>query len=249
MSSLLIDNRKIIDGIVATSGVNTNVWYQREQNDSFTINGAYIGAESVFDWVLTKTTNSRTIKAGVQKLSNSRRMVNISFDTSFPDNNYYLYYLSNNNVNIRTVEKKSSNFTIASSWDIGEEVTWLAIHREFASKTGINNPGTIFAGQRGLTGETPSVTGDTLNIEDPDQSNLNTWYNGEYIIQPNEEDDFITQLPNLEEYSIILTADININTYWIEKAADRFKIGSSYDQSCIIDYLMIKKGIDWWNEF
>jgi hypothetical protein len=138
---------------------------------------------------------------------------------------------------------------MAGSWNVGEEVTWLAFHQEFAVKTGVNNPGTIFAGQRTLSGETPSASGDTLNINDDDQANLNTWYNGEYIIKPDATIDQFTQLPDLEEYSIILTSDTNINTFWIEKASDRFKIGSSYDESCIIDYLMIKKGIDWWNEF
>jgi len=251
MSSQLIDNRKIIDGVVATPGTNTNTWYTRELNGSFSVNGSFNGAEAVFDWVLNKTSDSKFIKAGVVKMSSSKKSLQVQFDTSFPDNNYYVFFLQNSNVSSWWLEKKVNRFVIAGSWELGQEVSWLAIHRDFARKTGIQNPGTIFAGSRTMDGLTPDISGAaTLDITDDEHSNLNSWYNNEYIIEPTTGiPDNFQQLPNLEEYSIILSTNNNINTYWVEKANDRFKIATSFDQACIIDYLMIKKGIDWWNEF
>jgi len=252
MSSQLIDNRKIVDGVVATPGTNTNTWYTREVNGSFSINGSFNGAEAVFDWVLNKTSDSKLIKAGVVRLASSKKSLQIEFDTSFPDNNYYLFFLQNTNVSSYWLEKKVSRAVIAGSWELGDEVSWLAIHRDFARKTGIQNPGTIFSGQRRMDNTTPDLGSATeLDITNDAHSNLASWYDSEFIIQPSTSNlsDGFQQLPNLEEYSIILSSNNNINTYWVEKANDRFKIATSFDQACIIDYLMIKKGIDWWNEF
>lgn len=249
MSTRLIDNRKIVDGVVATAGVNTNLWYTREPNGSFTINGALNGAEDVFDWVLNKTSDSRIIKAGVVKIASDKKTLQIKFDTTFPSDRYYVYFLQSNNVNSYVLEKRVDQFVIQGSWELGEEVSWLAIHRDFARTTGPSTPGTIFAGQRRLTGAVPSISGDCLDIENDEHSNLTNWYEREYIIQPDMDIDGHIMTPNLEEYSIILSTNSNINIFWVEKAADRFKIATSFANSCIIDYLMIKKGIDWWNEF
>lgn len=273
MTSQLIDNRKITDGVISTPGMNTNTWYCRERNGSFTINGAFNGFENVFDWVATKTTNSRDIKSGVVKLTANKRTLPIKFETAFPSTDYFVFFDSSSNVSLKWCEKKLNSFTIAGSWNLGEEVTWLAIHKNFAKKTGVSNPGSIFAGSRTLFGPTPVAlsdigdppeklstsdpscpvpTGDpveTLNIENGWHANLSNWYNNEYIIRPTQLKDGIDARPNLEEYSVILSSNVNINTFWCEKATDRFKIGASFSQDCIIDYLMIKRGIDWWDEF
>ena len=249
MSSKLIDNRKIVDGVVGSAGMNTNVWYTREPNGSFTINGAFNGAESVFDWVLNKTSDSRLIKAGVVKLASSKKTLQINFDTSFPTDQYFVYFLQTANVNSYFIEKKVNRFVISGSWELGEEVSWLAIHKDFARTTGTNNPGTIYSGQRVLQGRIPELEEDCLDIDNDEHANLTNWYNGEYIIKPTKLKDGILVEPNLDEYSVILSCNNNINTFWVEKASDRFKIAASFANPCIIDYLMIKKGIDWWNEF
>lgn len=249
MGTKLIDNRKVIDGVVATPGTNTNLWYAREPNGSFTINGAFSGSEDVFDWVLNKTSNSRLIKAGVVKIASPKKSLQIKFDSSFPSTNYYVFFLQNSDVNGYTLEKKTNQFVIQGSWELGQEVSWLAIHRDFAITTGPTNPGTIFSGTRRLDGAVPSLSVDGLDIENDTHSNLTNWYGREYIIQPTIDLDGIIMTPDLSEYSIILSTNININTFWVEKSVDRFKIATSFASSCIIDYLMIKKGIDWWNEF
>jgi len=255
MSNLLIDNRKITDGIIATPGTNTNTWYCREPNDSFSINGAFNGAESVFDWVLTKSTNSKYIKSGVLRVSASKKSAVILFDTAFPSTDYFVFFSSTANVNMFFVDKKINRFVINASWNVGSEITWIAFHKEFAKKTGINNPGSIFLGSRTFGAPLADIvlpggsTLETLDITDDSYANMTSWYHNEYIIKPTAYMDSIQQLPNLDEYSTILTASSNINIFWCEKAKDRVKIATSYPKQCIIDYLLIKKGIDWWDEF
>lgn len=249
MSSQLIDNRKIVDGVVGSSGLNTNIWYTREPNGSFTINGAFNGAESIFDWVLNKTSDSRLIKAGVIKIASAKKTLQINFDTSFPSTDYFVFFLQSNNVNSYWIDKKVNRFVIAASWELGQEVSWLAIHKNFARTTGTTNPGTIFSGTRNLQGNSPDLEVDSLNITNDNHANLTNWHNKEYIIKPNKFQDGIILEPDLNEYSIVLSTNININMFWVEKASDRFKISTSFKNNCIIDYLMIKKGIDWWNEF
>ena len=41
MSSKLIDNQKLSGGVLCTAGNNTNVWYERDANDEFTVNGSF----------------------------------------------------------------------------------------------------------------------------------------------------------------------------------------------------------------
>lgn len=255
MSKLFIDNRKIIDGIISNPGMNTNSWYTREPNNSFSINGAWNGGESVFDWILTKSSNSKYIKSGVIKLAASKKSTVVMFDTAFPTTDYFVFFSTNSNVNTFFVDKKINRFVINASWTLGSEVTWIAFHKEFAKKTGINNPGSIFVGSRSVAGASDDIVLDggaileSLDITDDSHANMASWYHSELIIKPTSFTDGIQQLPDLDDYSVILSSNSNINTYWLEKANDRFKIAASYPKQCIIDYLMIKKGIDWWDEF
>jgi hypothetical protein len=59
MSNQVIDSIKINGGIVATAGVDTNCWYQRDAVNKFSLNGALFGLETVFDWVMVKDINER----------------------------------------------------------------------------------------------------------------------------------------------------------------------------------------------
>jgi hypothetical protein len=68
------------------------------------------------------------------------------------------------------------------------------------------------------------------------------------IIKPDNTTDGFYQDMNLSDYSIILSSNININTFWLEKSVDRVKIGTSFPAACTIDYFIIKSGVNWWNE-
>lgn len=246
MASIIVDNRKITGGIITMSGVDANTYYCREINDTFVVNNTFNGTESIFDWVVTKSTDSRYIKSGVTRITANKKTLVIPFDTAFPSAEYFLFFSPNKNINTYWCDKRSNRFVISGSSYIGEEVSWLAIHKDFAVKTGIANPGTIYCGQRIIKGaieEEPSMSASA-------DVNGSNWQNCQYIIEPETTgaDGFIQPM-DLENYSIIVSSNVNINTFWIEKDTERVKIGTSLSKPCIIDFLIIETGVDWWNEF
>jgi hypothetical protein len=272
MASKIIDNRKITGGVLTLPGFNTHTWYERNADGSFVVNGAWNGSENTFNWVLTKTSNSKYTKSGVVKISTEKKSIVVRFDTAFPDTNYYIFFTSNANSRLFWSEKFANRVVVYSSYCLGEEITWFAIHKTILTSTGFNSSGNIFAGTRHISSIAPLETDEngelieTLPISSSTHKNGNSWYNSEYIIAPTTIDDGIQTLPSFEpiidkngntvkdangnteyNYSIILSSDENINTYYIEKSFDRVKIGTSYPIECNIDYLMVKTGVDWWN--
>jgi len=250
MSNQIVDSIKINGGIVATAGVNTNCWYVREDFNKFSLNGAFAGLETVLDWAMVKDINERLFKSGVINFCSTQSSQIVKFKTPFPSNEYFVFFTPNNNVNLYWVDKKTFRFVINGSFTMGEELSWIAIHKNMAAMTGISNPGSIYSGKRVLTtASLPLISGkDSLDISQNTDSNLVGWYNNEMIIQPNFVQDGITTPMDLEDYTVILSSNTNINNYWIEKGTDRVKIGTSYPIACVIDYMFIKTGINWWEE-
>lgn len=272
MASKIIDNRKLTGGILLQPGFNTHLWYERSADGSFDVSGAWNGAENIFNWVLTKTVNSKYSKAGVVKIATEKKSIVVRFDTGFPDTDYYVFFSSNANSNLYWSTKYANRFVINSSYALGEEITWFAIHKTLLTSTGFNKSGNIFAGSRTITKEAETDINsegeiiDTLPINGDTHINGDSWYRNEYIIQPTALLDGIQTLPSFQvlkdktgkivvdtngnpeyNYSIILSANENINTYYMEKGADRVKIGTSYPAPSTIDYFMVKNGVDWWN--
>ncbi len=254
MANQRVDNQKISGGVISTAGTNTNVWYQRDSFNKFSINGSFGSLQTLFDWVTVKSSDQRLFKAGVSKFCGNRKTLIIDFDSPFPSTDYFIYFSGNNNVNLYTIEKKKTRAVIKGSFNLESEVSWLAIHKQLAILTGVNNSGTIFSGRREMYGSdikklnTDGSTKLKLDITDDSDSNLNRWYNGEMIIKPDQILDGFVENMNLDNYSVILTSNNNINMFWVEKAIDRVKIGTSFETPCVIDYLIIKSGVNWWNE-
>jgi hypothetical protein len=263
MSSVLIDNQKLSGGILVNSGNNTNAWYTRISYDEFKVNGSFNPLQGIYDWVLTKTTDTHYVKSDIIRFKSPRQSIQVTFKSIFQDENYYVFFTSNANVNLFWSNKKRTGFTISASSPFESEVTWIAIHKTFAKLTGVNNPGTIYAGSRSLVydtidcndlvpncGDNDACVEDQLDITKDCHANLQGWYENEYIIKPTAYSDG----PNIEMnfndglFSVLTSTNININTYWLEKANDRAKIGTSFPAKCIIDYLFIKNGYDWWEE-
>ncbi len=255
MSQQIVDNRKIRDGIISTPGFNTKTWYSRESLSNFNINGAFSGSENLFDWVMVKTIDTRYVKSNVIKIASEKNSVLVRFDTAFPSTDYYVFFNSADNTNLYTVEKFNNRFVVNSSFSIGNEISWFAIHKTILISSGFNTSGSVFAGTRIIGAELPSNLDDNeeiidnIPISNDSYANLSGWYNNEYLIKPTLALDGFQQLPNLSSYSIILSSTTNINTFWIEKATDRVRIGASYPTPCSVDYLMVKTGVDWWNLF
>ena len=153
-----------------------------------------------------------------------------------------------------SIDKKTTRAVVKGSFDLNSEISWLAIHKELAIITGVNNPGTIFSGSREMVAsdnilyDSEGNVKDGLDIREDADANRNKWYNGEMIIKPTLELDGFSQEMNLDDYSVILNSTVNINSFWIEKAIDRVKVGCSFESPCKIDYLIIKSGVNWWNE-
>lgn len=250
MSNQVIDSIKINGGVVATAGVNTNCWYVRDSSNKFSLNGAFAGLETVFDWVMVKDLNERLFKSGVINFCSSQSSQIVKFKTPFPSNEYFVFFTSNNNVNLFYVDKKPFKFVVKGSSLMGEEISWIAIHKNMAAMTGISNPGSIYSGKRILTTNSLPIIPhkDTLDMTNDLDSNLVGWYNKEMIIRPTMSQDGITTNMDLDDYAVILTSNTNINNYWIEKGTDRVKIGTSHPTTCTIDYMFIKTGINWWEE-
>ena len=286
MSNVLITQQKLIGGIVATPGINTNLWYTRESFETFSINGAFNGLETPFDWVLLKDIDSKYIKAGKINITNSKKSELIKFKTLFVDTNYQIFFLSNKNINLYWDSKRKDSFTINSSYDLQGEICWLAVHTKANTLYGSNG---IVTGTRPLsydnanwngtafTSGSPIFNSDGLSMpvinpdgtvddntsNNPDYTippyacvNLNGWFKNEYIIKPSIQKDGIpTQELSKFDYrvktgtnwSMLISSNININSFWIEKGLDRIKIGTSYPKVCIIDYLIIQAGLNWWD--
>ncbi len=250
MSNQKIDYQKISGGVVACAGANTNCWYTRETVDTLSVNGAFSSLQTVFDWVMVKTIDNRLFKSGVLKFCEGQSITNIKFTSPFPSNDYFIFFSPNNNVNVYWTDKKAFKCTITASGPLGKEVSWIAIHKELARMTGVNNPGSIYSGKRVITNDaiTSIPSKPTLSMTDLNDCNVDGWYNNEVVIKPTAELDEIYQTMNLSSYSVLLSSNININSYWIEKKVDRVKVGTSYPKSCQIDYLIIKSGANWWDE-
>ena len=277
--SVLVNQKKVNGGVVASPGRNVTVWYTRQPADKFTINGSFNGLEMPYDWVLIKETDSKWVKSGIVTFNSERKSTVIKFASSFVNEDYYIFFLTNSNTNLFWSNKKNNQITLNGGFALGSEVSWLAIHKKIGQQTGIRTPKSIYVGQRVIVndyikwdganfvpGEDPSnpptlplpadSTGSAI-VPPPgtyDSScNLNGWYKSELIIRPDKLIDGIStnnlmNFTNSSDYSTILSSNISINTYWLDKRADRVKIGTSYPIKCIINYLFIKTGLNWWDE-
>lgn len=251
----LIETQRINGGVIASASANTNCWYIREGKNTFSVNGALSSLHTVFDWVLIKEVDNKLFKSGIYNFCEGKTTLKINFKTGFPDNKYFLFFSSNNNVHIYWKEKHPFYFYIIASGPLGTEISWMAIHEKMAYTTGIHKPGSLYAGKRNiiynnvpsLLSTIPHQSLETLNNS---HANLNGWHNNEYIIKPDVALDNIYKPMNLPQgYSVLLSTNKNINIYWIEKAVDRTRIGTSYPmENCTVDYFFVEKGLNWWDE-
>ena len=246
--AILVDNQKVSEGVLATAGTNTNVWYERGQGKKFTLFGSFSNIDNIFDWIGIKSVDERLYKGGILKFCGNAKTATIEFDSPFPSSDYFVFFSGNNNVNLYTLNKTPLKMVIKGSFTLNSEISWFAFHKRLAILTGENNPNSIFCGKREIVGVSPIIEGKpSLNIEDDSDANLSSWYNGEIIIKPEESDGYVTNM-KLNNYSIILSSNVNINMFWTEKAKDRVRVATSFETPCKIDYFIVKVGLNWWQE-
>lgn len=244
----IVDNQKVSEGILATAGTNTNVWYERDIGNKFTLNGSFSNIDNIFDWIGIRSIDERLYKCGVLRFCGNSRTAVIEFDSPFPSSDYFLFFSGNNNVNLYTLSKTPLKAVVKGSFNLESEVSWFAFHKKLAIMTGTTKPNSIFCGTREILGVSEiELNKPELNIEDDADSNLNKWYNGEIIIQPNEADGYITGM-KIQNYSIVLSSNVNINMFWTEKKNDRVRVATSFETPCKVDYFIVKVGLNWWQE-
>ena len=275
MANIPVTQKKLNGGIIGTPGDNVNLWYTRESLDKFSLNGSFSGLETKMDWIILKETDSKFIKCNVVKFNTDAKTFRIKFDSPFADNNYSVFFCCNSNVNMFWSDKTKDKFVINSSFAINGELSWIAIHNTIGKQTGLRTPKTIYVGQRTLNFDsltwngTAFVSGESaLDMSKLPMSNselengfpsadsavnLQGWFKNEYIIKPTTAVDGIaaSNLMNFtkaSDYSVIISSDTNINMFYKNKGTDRVKVGTSFSRSCVINYLFIKTGLNWWNE-
>jgi hypothetical protein len=247
MTSSLLNNKKVVYGVLSTPSANMQSYYDKMQESKYAINGSLNGTDSKFDWLSVRTHDSKYVKSGVLKNQDNKEYITVNFDNPFQSNQYNTFFSSNKNVHMKWTDKRTNKFTIQGSSNLGTEISWIAIHKNFCLTTGIISPGSIYCGQR----EISTTTATSADMTNPSHSNGVSWRDSEYIINPlfqAEPDKFTTNM-NMEQYSIILSTDSDINIFWKEKSNTKVKIGTSYPLTGIkVDFLIVKIGVNWWEE-
>ena len=76
--------------------------------------------------------------------------------------------------------------------------------------------------------------------------------NNELLIKPEvgiaDDPGTMTISPTSPGYSLLLSSNENINIYWKEKENNQFRIKTSSPAATTIHWLVIKNGVEWWQE-
>lgn len=236
-------NKRVTGLVAMTPNSNVSTFYDRKDDLKFNILTSFNGYSEKIDWVVSKPIDSSVFKSGVLKVSGKVKSETIKFVTPFKDKNYYVFFSNPVNQNLYWNTLCENRFTITASHYLSKEVTWMAFHKDLFG--GVFTPNSIFVGSRTLTGYTDNGLGDS-----PTTENLSTWYNNELLIKPVIGIDPGTMLIDQTDpgYSILLSSNENINTYWSTKSINQFSIKTSSPVACTVHWLVIKNGIEWWKE-
>ena len=258
----LSNNRRVTGLIAMTPNTNVNTYYNREDLSQFTMLTSFNGFSQNIDWVVAKTIDSSVIKTGVIKINGKVKSETIRFETPFKDSDYFVFFSNPKNQKIYWNSLCPDRFTISASYYLEKEISWMAFHRDCFG--GIYTPDSIFVGKRTLSGkvfidsddneytEWPGNELTDISFPSPTEDNLTYWYNNELIIKPDygvEGDPGIMNIDiNAPGYALILSSNQNINIYWTNKMNNKFNIKTSSPSDCIVHYLCIKNGVEWWKE-
>jgi hypothetical protein len=237
---------KRVSGLVAlTPNQNVNTYYDRTQDVKFNLLTSFNGYSESIDWVVSRPLDSSVFKSGVHKVNGKLKSDTIVFETPFKNTDYFIFISSPINQKIYWNQLCPNRFNITASHFLMKEVSWMAFHRDIFG--GINTPDSIYCVKRVITGFTETTSG-----EPPSVANLDNWYNSELWIKPEIGVDGdpagMSIDPTDPGYSVILSSNENINMYWTEKNKDSFRINTSSPAPCVVHWLVIRNGVEWWDE-
>jgi len=238
-------NKRVAGLVALTPNQNVNTYYERTEDVKFNILTSFNGYSESVDWIVSRPLDTTVFKAGVYKVNGKLKSDTITFDSPFKNTDYFVFFSSPVNQKIYFNQLCPNRFNITASHFLQKEVSWMAFHRDIFG--GVYTPDTIFCGSRTLQGYIETPDG-----ESPTTPNLDNWYNSELWIKPEigvqGDPGSMTIDPTDPGYSVILSSNENINMYWTEKSSDGFRIKTSSPAPCVVHWLVVKNGVEWWNE-
>lgn len=258
----IANNRKVAGLIAMTPNNNVNTFYEKTDNQRFNMLTSLNGFSQNIDWIVSRTTDTSLFKAGIFKVNGKIKSQTIKFQTPFTDSDYFIFLSNPVNQKIYWNSLCPDRFSISSSYYLQREVSWVAVHRDVFG--GVYTPDSIFVGKRIMSGrvfidsdsnnyaEWPGDDNSNIVFPQPTVANLGYWYNNEVLIKPefgvDGDPGNMSIDPDDPGYSLIISSNKNINNYWIEKESNQFRVKTSSPESCTLHYLVVKNGIEWWNE-
>lgn len=258
----LLNNRKESNLIMITPNSNANTYYEKTDKSKFLGLTSLNGFSQVIDWIVAKQIDSTLFKSGSLKVNGKIKSETIKFVTPFKDSNYFVFFSTPSNQKLFWNELYLDRFLVSSSHFLKTEVSWFAFHKDIFG--GVYTPNSIYVGKREITDRTfidsnyntytewPGDINTEITWPIPPTSNLGLWYNNQYIIQPKigveSETGNMSIDPDDPGYSVLLSSNQNINLYWDTKEINKFTIKTSSPTNCTVHYLVIKNGIEWWDE-
>lgn len=238
-------NRRVAGLVVNTPNANVSTYYERKDDNKFNLLSSFNGYSKAIDWVIAKPVDTPIFKSGVLKINGKLKSETIKFNTPFKDTDYFIFLSSPVNQKLYWQLLCNNRFTVTASHYLLKEVSWMAFHRDIFG--GVYTPNSIFVGKRDITGSYETDEG-----ESPTIANLTDWYNNEILIRPEVgvagDPGSMVINPTNPGYSIILSANENINTYWVNKENNQFRVKTSSPTSCTLHWLVIQNGVEWWQE-
>lgn len=238
-------NKRVVGLVATTPNANVMTYYDRKDDNKYNLLTSFNGFSKKIDWVIAKPIDTPIFKSGVYKINGKLKSDTIKFETPFKDTDYYIFLSSPVNQKIYWQMLCENRFTISASHYLLKEVSWMAFHKDIFG--GVYTPNSIFVGKRDITGSTTTPEG-----EEPSIANMSTWYNHEMLIRPeigvSNDAGSMTIDPTDPGYSVLLSSNENINIYWKNKESNQFRIKTSSPTSTTIHWLVIRNGVEWWQE-
>lgn len=238
-------NKRVAGLVATTPNANVMTYYDRVSDTKFNLLTSFNGYSKSIDWVIAKPIDTPIFKSGTMKINGKLKSETIKFETPFKNTDYFLFLSSPVNQKLYWQLLCNNRFTVTASHYLLKEVSWMAFHRDMFG--GVFTPNSIFVGKRDMTGSVETSGG-----EGPTIANLPYWYNNELLVRPEmgvggDPGSMIIN-PTTPGYSLLLSSNENINTYWDGKEINQFRVKTSSPETCTIHWLVIQNGVEWWQE-
>jgi hypothetical protein len=230
MANLLKDEfTQVLVGFTPTS--NVNAYYIRSpETGQVSVLTSSANLEEEINWVGVGRIDTPYVKSGVTKIKKSSKNVKVFFETAFNNDNYRIFVFSPNNSVYYVPTKYRDGFLVESSSLVEGEVAWIALNT-----------------RQVINGSLDWKVGVPLGESNKDHLDRYTEINensNRYRMTFGNEG-----YPDFDntDYSVILSADSNINLWVEDKQTNEFNVRRSYaGQNTLVNYLVVQGNSRWW---